>query len=135
MAYLVRCSPTLTPGILTLIFMVANQGVADLYPHICAYPRDSVREARGRIGWRLSRGLSFRSSHYPIHNSIGFDLIPIPLLLSTFPPLHSPDEASVLNPFTRLIVCADMLRMSRCCSNFLVAHCTYIIAVQCNKSI
>jgi len=69
MAYLVCCGPTLTLGIVTLIFMVANQGVAHLYTHICAYPRDSVREARGWIGWRLGRGLSIRLSRYPIHNS------------------------------------------------------------------
>jgi hypothetical protein len=85
-AYLVCCGSTLTPGILTLIFMVADQGVADPYTRICAYPWDSVREARGWIGWRLGRGLSNRPSRHPIHNFIGSDLISIPLLLPTFPP-------------------------------------------------
>jgi hypothetical protein len=42
------------------LFMVANQGFADLYTHICAYSRNSVREARGWIGWRPGRGLSAR---------------------------------------------------------------------------
>jgi len=89
MAYLVCCSPTLTSGILMLIFMVANQGVADLYTHICTYPWDSIHEARGWIGWRLGRGLSIRPSHYDIHNFFRSDLISIPPLLSTFPLLHS----------------------------------------------
>ena len=134
MAYLVCCGPTLTSGILTLISMVANQGVADLYTHIRAYPRDSVREARGWVSWRLGRCLSVRSSWYPIHNFFGSDLIPIPRLLCTFPLLHSLDGVSVLNSFTRLIACPDMLRMSRCCSNFLIARCTYIAAFQFNNS-
>lgn len=140
MAYLVCYGPTLTSDVLMLIFMVANQGVADLYTHICAYPRDSVCEARGWVSWRLGRCLSVRSSCYPIHNFIGSDLIPIPRLLSTFPLLHSLDGASVLNSlsvlnsFTRLIACPDILRMSRCWPNFLIARCTYIAAFQFNNS-
>jgi hypothetical protein len=49
----------LTSGILTLILMVDNV-VADLDTCICAYPRDSVRETRRLIGWRLGQGLSFK---------------------------------------------------------------------------
>ena len=38
-------------------------------------------------------------------------------------------SASFLKPFTRPIVCLNILRISPCCSNSLVARCTYIVTV------
>jgi hypothetical protein len=113
MAYLVCCGPTLTPGIVMLIFMVGNQGVANLYTHICAYPPHSVREARGWIGWRLGRGFRIRPSRCPIHNFIGSNLIPIPLLLSLVPFIARMERRSrtlSLNLLFNLIcyVCPDV---------------------------
>ena len=57
MAYLVRCGPTLTSDILALMLIVVNQGVADLFNCVCAYPRHSVREAMDWLEawWRLKR--------------------------------------------------------------------------------
>jgi hypothetical protein len=44
MAYVVRCGPTLTYDTLALMLIVVNQGVADLFNCVCAYPRHSVRD-------------------------------------------------------------------------------------------
>ena len=96
--------------------------VADLDTCICAYLRDSVRETRRLIGWRLNRGLSARASCYPTHNFIGFGLILI--LISASQPRWSVSLESFHLTYP------DMLRMSQCCSNFPVVRCTYVVTIQ-----
>lgn len=82
MAYLVRCGLTLTSDILALMLIVVNQGVADLFNCVCAYPRHSVREAKRWIGWRLGGGLSvkFFGSFFSVSQLLVHE--------STFPESH-----------------------------------------------